>query len=104
MRERYCGLCSVLPNTGLIIFLCQSIAYDLSSKERRFNLFRKSRGLKELPYHSDDEESLISFRDLTKEHKAEIYGEFCSHFLDLNQNEFNNLSNKMIGLIKKFFL
>ena len=101
--ENYCGLCSGLPNTGLIIFLCQSIGHDLSSKERRFYLFRKLRGLKELPYYSDEEESLIIFRDLTKEHQATIYGELCSHFLDLNENQFNNLSNKMIGLIKSFF-
>ena len=27
----------------------------------------------------------------------------CDHFLNLNENESNNLSNKMIGLIKTFF-
>ena len=98
----YCGLCAGLPNTGLIMILFQSIGHDLSSKEKRFYLFRKLRGLKEAQYHSDDEESIINFRDLTKEYQVTIYKELCDHFLNLNDNEFNNLSKKMISFLFSF--
>lgn len=100
--DSYCGLCSGLPNTGLIMFLFQSIGPDLSSKEKRFYLCRKLRGLKKAQYHSDDEESLINFRDLTKEYQVKIYEELCVHFLNLNDNEFNNLSKKMISFLFSF--
>ena len=101
--ENYCGLCSSVPNTGLIIFLCKASGHDLSSKEKRFYLYRKLRGLNEFQYQNDEKESLINFRDLTKEYQTVIYKKLCDHFLNLNENESNNLSNKMIGLIKTFF-
>ena len=95
----FCGMCSSIPHSGLIIFLCQTSGHDLSSKEKRFHLFNKLKGLGNYRYRQEDESS-INFSDLTSEHKMAIYGELCSQLSNLNNNEINSITSKMIDFLK----
>ena len=95
----YCGLCSGVPNAGIILFLCKAIGYDLSSKEKRFHLFNKIRGMEERPYRHGWEDNYNHFRDLTNEYKKKIYGELITQLSNLSENELNNLTMKMIRFL-----
>ena len=95
----FCSMCSSIPHSGLIIFLCQTSGHDLSSKEKRFHLFNKLKGLGNCRYRQEDESS-INFSDLTSEHKMAIYGELCSQLSNLNNNEVNSITSKMLDFLK----
>jgi hypothetical protein len=57
--------------SGLIVFLCKSLGYDLSSKLKRSKFFFKLRGLQESRFN-EFEETFIHFDDLTREYKNKI--------------------------------
>jgi len=97
--ESFCGMCSSIPHSGLIIFLCQTSGHDLGSKEKRFHLFNKLKGLGNFRYQQEYESS-INFSDLTSEHKKAIYGELCSQLLNLNNNEVSSITSKMIDFLR----
>ena len=94
----FCGLCLGRIYPGLIVFLCKSLGYDLSSKLKRSKFFFKLRGLQESRFN-EFEETSIHFNDLTKEYKNKICDELFSQMSKLNDNEFNTLTNKMIDFL-----
>ena len=94
----FCGLCLGRIYPGLIVFLCKSLGYDLSSKLKRSKFFFKLRGLQESRFN-EFEETSIHFDDLTREYKNKICDELFSQMSKLNDNEFNTLTNKMIDFL-----
>ena len=94
----FCGLCLGRIYPGLIVFLCKSLGYDLSSKLKRSKFFFKLKGLQESRFN-EFEETSIHFNDLTKEYKNKICDELFSQMSKLNDNEFNTLTNKMIDFL-----
>ena len=94
----FCGLCLGRIYPGLIVFLCKSLGYDLSSKLKRSKFFFKLRGLQESRFN-EFEETSIHFDDLTREYKNKIRDELFSQMSKLNDNEFNTLTNKMIDFL-----
>ena len=94
----FCGLCLGRIYPGLIVFLCKSLGYDLSSKLKRSKFFFKLKGLQESRFN-EFEETSIHFNDLTKEYKNKICDELFSQISKLNDNEFNTLTNKMIDFL-----
>ena len=94
----FCGLCLGRIYPGLIVFLCKSLGYDLSSKLKRSKFFFKLRGLQESRFN-EFEETSIHFDDLTREYKNKICDELFSQMSKLNDYEFNTLTNKMIDFL-----
>lgn len=102
----FCGLCLGRVYPGLIIFLCKSLGYDLSSKIKRLKLFFKLSGRKESTAWDDPyyEETSIHFDDLTEEYKNKIYEELFSQMSELNDNEINTLTNKMVDFLNHLII
>jgi len=96
---RFCGRCSSIPYSGLIIFLCKKRGHDLSSKEKRFDFFNKLKGIGNFQYRQENESS-INFSDLTSKYKMAIYGGLCSQLSNLNDNEVNSITSKMLDFLK----
>ena len=94
----FCGLCLGRIYPGLIVFLCKSLGYDLSSKLKRSKFFFKLKGLQESRFN-EFEETSIHFNDLTREYKNKICDELFSQMSKLNDYEFNTLTNKMIDFL-----